>query len=111
MDSDVLTIGFARRAAAYKRADLLFTDMERLKAISAKGGDLQIVYGGKAHPQDNSGKEVIQRIYRAREVLRANIKVGYLENYNIEIGKLMTAGVDVWLNTPQRPSKPRAPAA
>jgi glycogen phosphorylase len=103
MDSDVLTIGFARRAAAYKRADLLFTDMERLKAISAKGGDLQIVYGGKAHPQDNSGKEAIQRIYRAREVLRANIKVAYLENYNMEIGKLMTAGVDVWLNTPQPP--------
>jgi starch phosphorylase len=103
IDVDVLTIGFARRAAAYKRADLLFTDMERLKAISAKGGDLQIVYAGKAHPQDNSGKEVIQRIYRAKEVLRANIKIAYLENYNMEIGKLMTAGVDVWLNTPQPP--------
>ncbi|HET7006963.1 MAG TPA: alpha-glucan family phosphorylase [Candidatus Binatia bacterium] len=103
MDIDALTIGFARRAAAYKRADLLFTDIERLKAIPAKGGDLQIVYAGKAHPQDNSGKEVIQRIYRAKEVLRANIKIAYLENYNMEIGKLMTAGVDVWLNTPQPP--------
>jgi starch phosphorylase len=102
-DIDVLTIGFARRAAAYKRADLLFTDMERLKAISAKGGNLQIVYAGKAHPQDNSGKEVIQRIYRAMEALRDNIKIAYLENYNMEIGKLMTAGVDVWLNTPQPP--------
>ena len=103
MDIDALTIGFARRAAAYKRADLLFTNIERLKAIPAKGGDLQIVYAGKAHPQDNSGKEVIQRIYRAKEVLRANIKIAYLENYNMEIGKLMTAGVDVWLNTPQPP--------
>jgi starch phosphorylase len=103
IDVDVLTIGFARRAAAYKRADLLFTDMERLKAIAAKSGDMQIVYAGKAHPQDNSGKEVIQRIYRAKEVLRANIKIAYLENYNMEIGKLMTAGVDVWLNTPQPP--------
>jgi len=103
MDVDVLTIGFARRAAAYKRADLLFTDMDRLKEIAAKGGALQIVYAGKAHPQDNSGKEVIQRIYRAKEVLRANIKITYLENYNMEIGKLMTAGVDVWLNTPQPP--------
>ena len=103
MDIDALTIGFARRAAAYKRADLLFTDIERLKAIPGKGGDLQIVYAGKAHPQDNSGKEVIQRIYRAKEVLRANIKIAYLENYNMEIGKLMTAGVDVWLNTPQPP--------
>ena len=64
---------------------------------------MQIVYAGKAHPQDNSGKEVIQRIYRAKEVLRANIKIAYLENYNMEIGKLMTAGVDVWLNTPQPP--------
>ena len=103
MDVDVLTIGFGRRAAAYKRADLLFTDMERLKAISAANGGLQIVYAGKAHPQDNSGKEVIQRIYRAKEALRANIKIAYLENYNMEIGKLMTAGVDVWLNTPQPP--------
>jgi starch phosphorylase len=103
MDIDVLTIGFARRAATYKRADLLFTDMERLKNLSAKGGDVQIIYAGKAHPQDNSGKEVIQRIYRAKEALRANIKIAYLENYTMEIGKLMTGGVDIWLNTPQPP--------
>ena len=68
--SDVFTLGFARRAAAYKRADLLFTDIERLKAFAAQGGGLQIVYAGKAHPQDNSGKELIQRIYRAKEALR-----------------------------------------
>lgn len=103
MDVDVFTIGFARRAAAYKRADLLFTDMERLKAIAANAGALQIVYAGKAHPQDNPGKEVIQRIYRAKEALRDSIKIAYLENYNMEIGKLMTGGVDVWLNTPQPP--------
>jgi starch phosphorylase len=103
MDVDFLTIGFARRAAPYKRADLLFADMDRLKEISAKSGDLQIIYSGKAHPQDTPGKELIQRIYRAKEALRSKIKIAYLENYSMEMGRMMTAGVDVWLNTPQPP--------
>jgi starch phosphorylase len=103
LDVDLLTLGFARRAAAYKRLDLLFTDIDRLKQISAKAGPLQIIYAGKAHPEDSAGKEQIQRIFRAKELLRQNIKIAYLENYRMELGKLMTSGVDVWLNTPQPP--------
>ncbi len=103
MDVDLLTLAFARRAAVYKRADLIFTDLERLKAITAKAGALQIIYAGKAHPQDDAGKELIKRIFSAKETLRHNIKVAYLENYSMEIGKLMVSGADVWLNTPQPP--------
>jgi len=103
MDSDVFTIGFARRAATYKRADLLFSDIERLEAIATQHGGLQIVYAGKAHPQDEAGKEQIRRVFHARESLRDKIKIAYLTNYSMEIGKLMTGGVDVWLNTPQPP--------
>lgn len=103
LDLDVLTLGFARRATAYKRPDLLFMDIERLKQISAKAGPLQVVYAGKAHPQDSAGKKQIQRIFSAKEALRNNIKIAYLENYSMELGKMMTSGVDVWLNTPQPP--------
>ena len=103
MDVDVLTIGFARRMATYKRADLLFTDPERLKGIASKAGPFQLVYAGKAHPQDQAGKELIQRIFRIKDALAKNIKMVYLENYDMELGKMITAGVDVWLNTPQPP--------
>ena len=102
MDNDILTLGFARRAAVYKRADLLFSDLNRLNEI-AKAGPFQIIYGGKAHPQDQSGKELIKRIFQAIQSLKSKIKVVYLENYDIELGKLLTGGVDVWLNTPQPP--------
>jgi starch phosphorylase len=103
MDVDLLTVGFARRATTYKRADLIFTDLERLKGIAAKSGALQIIYAGKAHPQDAVGKDLIKRIFQAKEALRHNIKIAYLENYSMETGKIMTSGVDVWLNTPQPP--------
>lgn len=103
MDVAVFTVGFARRAAAYKRADLLFSDIERLSTIATRRGGLQVIYAGKAHPQDQAGKEQIQRIFRAREILRDKIKIAYLQNYSMEIGKLMTAGVDIWLNTPLPP--------
>jgi starch phosphorylase len=103
LDVDLLTLGFARRAAAYKRPDLLFTDIERLRQISSRVGVLQIVFAGKAHPQDAAGKEQIQRVFRAKESLRKNIKIAYLQNYSMELGKMMTSGVDVWLNTPQPP--------
>ncbi len=93
----------ARRAATYKRPDLLFTDIERLNAIASRRGGLQIVYAGKAHPQDEAGKEQIRKIFSAREQLRDKIKIAYLENYSMEIGKLMTSGVDLWLNTPLPP--------
>ena len=103
MDVNVLTLGFARRAAAYKRGDLIFTDKQRLQEIAAKGGGLQLVYAGKAHPRDAGGKELIQKIFSAKESLRDKIKIAYLENYSIEVGRMMTAGVDVWLNTPEPP--------
>jgi starch phosphorylase len=100
---DVFTIGFARRAAEYKRADLLFWDIGRLAEIASKVGPLQLVYAGKAHPQDTPGKEVIRRIHQMREVLKGRIKLVYLENYDFELAKLITSGVDLWLNTPQPP--------
>ena len=103
MDADILTIGFARRAATYKRGDLLFTDIERLKTISSKVGPLQVIYAGKAHPQDQGGKEVIKRIFQAKEALKKDVKIAYLENYDMKVGKMMTSGVDLWLNTPQPP--------
>jgi starch phosphorylase len=103
MDVDVLTLGFARRAATYKRGDLLFTDIDRLKVIAKTVGPFQVVFGGKAHPRDEKGKEIIKRIFQMKEVLKQDIRIVYLENYDIELGKIITSGVDVWLNTPQRP--------
>lgn len=103
MGADVFTIGFARRAATYKRADLLFTDIERLKSISSKAGPFQVIYAGKAHPQDQGGKEVIKRIFQVREVLKNAVRIAYMENYDMELGKMMTSGVDIWMNTPQFP--------
>jgi len=103
MDAAVFTLGFARRVATYKRADLLFQDIGRLKNISSTAGPLQVIYAGKAHPQDNGGKELIQRIFQLKESLKNDIKIAYLENYDLELGKTITSGVDLWLNTPQPP--------
>jgi starch phosphorylase len=103
MDENILTIGFARRAATYKRADLLFRDNERLKRISNEVGKIQVIYGGKAHPRDNEGKELIKRIFWAKNELQHDIRVAYLENYNMALGAMITAGVDLWLNTPEPP--------
>jgi starch phosphorylase len=103
LDVDVLTLGFARRTATYKRADLLFRDLDRLRGISAKAGRLQIIYAGKAHPQDQEGKHLIQRIFQARDALKNDIRVCYLPNYDMDLARHLLAGVDVWLNTPQPP--------
>jgi starch phosphorylase len=103
LDADVFTIGFARRAATYKRADLLLHDIEKLKSISARVGKIQIVYAGKAHPQDQPGKEFIKHINQAKSTLEPEIKMVYLVNYDWELGQLMTSGVDLWLNTPLPP--------
>ena len=105
MSDDVLTLGFARRATAYKRADLLFHDLERLKKIAATSGKFQILYAGKAHPNDEGGKQLIQQIFKAAQILRPSVRVAYLANYDWEMGRLLTAGVDVWLNTPQPPQE------
>ena len=100
----VLTLGFARRAATYKRADLMFTDPERLQQIAAAAGGLQILYAGKAHPQDEPGKALIRRVVEdASRFSNDALKVVYLENYAWDLGAMLTAGVDVWVNTPRRP--------
>jgi glycogen phosphorylase len=104
-DPSVFTIGFARRAAAYKRADLLFHDIERLKGFAKGPGPIQIVYAGKAHPNDNAGKELIQRVMQAATRLKNDVRIVYLENYNMDKARMITAGVDLWLNTPQRPQE------
>jgi starch phosphorylase len=98
---DVLTFGFARRATAYKRADLLFRDIDRLLRIGA--GKIQLVYAGKAHPKDEPGKQLIQNIFRYKEELKDKIKIVYLKNYNMDTALKIISGVDVWLNTPLRP--------
>ena len=103
MDPAVFTLGFARRAAAYKRADLLFRNIERLQSIAVEAGAIQILYAGKAHPHDRAGKELIQRIFQVKSSLGPKIKFAYLENYDMELGRVMTSGVDLWLNTPQPP--------
>lgn len=103
LDEHVLTLGFARRMATYKRADLLFTNPERLRWLAQHVGPMQIVYAGKAHPQDEGGKAVIRKIFEIGEMLSQHIKVVYVEGYDARWGKLLTSGVDVWLNTPQRP--------
>lgn len=103
MDPEVLTLGFARRVATYKRADLLFHDPDRLRSIVQHAGRFQVVYAGKAHPQDQGGKELIHRVFEAMEGLKDDIRIVYLENYDWELGRLITAGSDVWLNTPQPP--------
>lgn len=102
-DRDVLTLGFARRATAYKRALLLFNDLERLRVIAREVGPLQLVFAGKAHPRDREGKEVIRRVHEARDALRGAVAVAYLANYDMELGKLLCAGADIWLNTPLPP--------
>jgi len=102
-DPSVLTIGFARRATAYKRADLIISDVDRLRRIAAIGHGVQFVFGGKAHPRDEEGKRVIERLFHARESLRDSIAIAYLEDYNMDHAAVLTAGCDVWLNTPQPP--------
>jgi starch phosphorylase len=103
LSADVLTLGFARRATAYKRADWLFHDPARLRALCAKTGRLQIVYGGKAHPHDEPGKAGIRHVHDARVALRDVIDVVYVPNYDMTLAKYIVAGVDIWLNNPQPP--------
>ena len=105
LDEKVFTLGFARRATSYKRADLLFTDLERLKAIARRVGPFQLVYAGKAHPRDEAGKAIIRRIFEAAAALANEVRVVYLENYDMALGKLICSGVDIWLNTPLRPQE------
>ena len=102
-DPAVLTIGFARRATLYKRADLVFTDIDRLLEIAKHGGGLQFIFAGKAHPKDGPGKDMIRRVVSVAKQLHPHIRIVYLDNYDLALAQLLTAGVDLWLNTPQRP--------
>ncbi|AKB36255.1 Glycogen phosphorylase [Methanosarcina siciliae C2J] len=102
MDYETLTIGFARRMAEYKRATLILSDLERLRKINRRGR-IQLIFAGKAHPRDEAGKQLIRDIFRSIETLRNEIKIVFLENYDMELAAKMVSGVDVWLNTPTRP--------
>lgn len=101
----VMTLGFARRATTYKRPDLLFSDLDRLKAIAGQIGPLQVIYAGKAHPRDEGGKALIRRIFEAAAALADTVRVVYLEEYDMALAKYLCAGVDLWLNTPQKPDE------
>lgn len=103
LDPAAMTLGFARRATGYKRADLLFSDLERLKRMAREVGPLQVVYSGKAHPSDQSGKLLIQRVFEAADRLKGAIPVVYLEDYDMDLARYICAGVDLWLNTPHKP--------
>lgn len=105
MDYDTLTIGFARRATAYKRADLIFFDIDRLRNLSRNTGGIQLIFSGKAHPHDWPGKELIKKIISLSNQFDQDIKIVYLENYDMELAKMLISGVDLWLNTPRKPKE------
>ena len=104
LDPHVLTLGFARRVATYKRASLILHSPERLIEIANRIGGLQILMAGKAHPADNAGKGLIRDIFTTAAKLESSkLRILYLENYDWDLGEQLTNGVDVWLNTPLRP--------
>jgi len=103
LDVDVFTIGFARRATAYKRPDLILSDKDRLIRISRQAGTLQLLFAGKAHPNDQAGKDIIRTIVHECRAMHPDIRAAYLPNYDMELCRMMVAGVDLWLNTPFPP--------
>jgi starch phosphorylase len=102
MDINTLTIAFARRATEYKRATMIFSDLEKLKEVKSQD-KIQLIFAGKAHPKDEMGKSLIKDIYEFIDRLKGEIEIVYLENYNMEMAGKLTSGVDVWLNTPMPP--------
>jgi starch phosphorylase len=104
LSPDILTIGFARRFATYKRAPMIFSDLDRLnRIINNPKMPLQIVFAGKAHPHDDAGKDFIRQIVEHSRRPQFTGKVIFLENYNLGVAKRMVSGVDIWLNNPVRP--------
>jgi glycogen phosphorylase len=104
LDPNVFTIGFARRATSYKRGNMLFSDIERLKHIATKFGGIQIVYAGKAHPEDRDGKLMMQHIMREMQSLAGtSVRAVYVPNYDMDLARSLVSGCDMWLNTPLRP--------
>jgi len=102
LDPEIFTLGFARRATEYKRATLLFTNLDRLRTIN-KTNKFQAIFAGKAHPRDEGGKHLIEQIYSYAQQLKIDLNIAYIENYDMDIAAKMIGGVDVWLNTPLRP--------
>jgi len=105
MNYDHFTIGFARRQTPYKRPDLIISDPNRLMEIAEKSGHIQIIYSGKAHPKDWLGKEAIKKIFNVMKSIDGKVKIAYIHNFDISVSKMMTSGVDLWLNTPRRPKE------
>lgn len=105
LEMGAFTIGFARRATGYKRANLLFSDIGRLRQIVSNTGPIQLIFSGKAHPRDGSGKEIIKNIFKDAAILKDTIRIVYLENYDMNLAKFLCSGVDLWLNTPQKPQE------
>src|SRR5690606_22048008 len=103
LQPNVMTIGFARRSTPYKRADMVFSDLDRLRSIVQRVGPIQFVYAGKSHPRDEGGRAIIQRIFEAGRELGDDLMVVYLENYGMELGALLTSGTDLRLNNPMPP--------
>lgn len=102
---DVFTIGFARRSALYKRTDLILTDREQLLRIARDKAPMQLLFAGKAHPRDSDGKAMIEHVVQAAEIFGNQLRVLYLSDYDMQLAQLMCAGVDLWLNTPQKPQE------
>jgi len=102
-DPNVFTIGYARRFATYKRAHMILHDIEQLKQISETVGSIQMVFAAKAHPHDGGGKELIKNVINDLNKFKGKVKACFLEDYNIDIAKLMVSGSDIWLNNPKRP--------
>lgn len=106
LDPDALTIGFARRFATYKRADILFHDLERLaRLVGDPERPVQIIFAGKAHPADTAGKELAQRVANLGRDRRFAGRIVFVENYTMHVGRQLVQGVDAWLNTPRRPQE------
>jgi starch phosphorylase len=106
LDPEALTIGFARRFATYKRATLIFRDVERLKGIlHAERRPVQLIFAGKAHPADGGGKQFIQDVYQYAQDVEFGGRIAFLEDYDLHMARFLVQGVDVWLNNPRRPSE------
>ena len=104
LDPDALTIGFARRFVPYKRPDLLFSDLDRLdRLVNHPERPVNLIFSGRAHPADNTGKGLIQKVSKILEDPRFRHRILFIENYNIHVGRMLYQGIDAWLNNPQRP--------
>ena len=106
LDPNALIIGFARRFATYKRATLLFHDVERIKRIlDNPARPVQIIFSGKAHPDDEPGRALIQQVYALSQQPEFAGKIVFLENYDMNIARHLISGVDVWINTPRQTAR------